>query len=205
MNINGIANMETRNFYILVATVCVGLTVFWLSMYNFARLGIDPIEHASESFTTIFEGEQEDDETIVKITGNVKKELKLSLSDIKSSKYVKVTDKKFKVVTREEPHYYIYSGASLWSILEVEDILESDASTFLFIGKDGYESPLPLDLALAEQYEKDVILAYEFNGDPLYEQGPIRSVVDHEVVEDIEPEQYSSQYSVQNLVEVRIE
>ena len=109
------------------------------------------------------------------------------------------------MVTREEPHYYIYSGASLWSILEVEDILESDASTFLFIGKDGYESPLPLDLALAEQYEKDVILAYEFNGDPLYEQGPIRSVVDHEVVEDIEPEQYSSQYSVQNLVEVRIE
>ena len=27
--------METRNFYILVASICIGMTAFWLSLYNF--------------------------------------------------------------------------------------------------------------------------------------------------------------------------
>lgn len=194
--------MQTRNFYISVISICIAITCFWLSAYNYVRLGIDPIEYTQKSYQTIVEGETEEDETIVVITGKVKEELRLSLSDIKSDKYNQVTDKVFKIVTRVEPHYYVYSGATLWSILESEDILESDATTFTFVGEDGYESPEPLSLKdVAEKHKNDVILAYEHDGEPLYEDGPIRSVID----DDACPDEYSSQYSVSNLVEIRIE
>jgi len=194
--------METRNFYISVFSICIAITCIWLSAYNYVRLGIDPVEYTQESYITIVEGEQEENEIVVLITGKVKEELKLSLSEIKSDKYNQVKDKVFKIMTRVEPHYYVYSGATLWSILETEDILESDATTFTFVGGDGFESPEPLSLKnVAEKYEEDVILAYEYDGDPLYEDGPIRSVID----DDACPDEYSSQYSVRNLVEVRIE
>ena len=195
--------MQTRNFYISVASICIAITCVWLSAYNYVRLGIDPIEYTKKSYKTIVEGETEEEETVVVITGNVKEELKLTLSEIKSDKYNQVKDKVFKIVTRVEPHYYVYSGATLWSILESEGILEDDATTFTFVGEDGYESPEPLSLIdVAEQYENDVILAYEYDGELLYEDGPIRSVIDDDA---IPPGEYSSQYSVSNLVEVRIE
>ena len=195
--------METRNFYISVASICIAITCIWLSAYNFVRLDINPIEYAQESYETIVKGEQDDDdETIVVITGNVKEELRLSLSEIKSDKYTQVKDKVFKIVTQVEPHYYVYSGVTLWSILETEDILESDATTFTFVGEDGYESPESLSLEdVAEKYETDVILAYEIDGDPLYEDGPIRSVIDDDAIPSGE---YSSQYSVRNLKEIKI-
>lgn len=194
--------MEIRNFYISVVFICIAITCIWLSAYNFVRLDINPIEYTLESFNTIVEGEQDEDKTVVVITGKVKEELRLSLSEIKSDKYSQVKDKVFKIVTRVEPHYYVYSGATLWSILEAENILESDATTFTFVGADGYESPEPLSLKnVAEKYQDDVILAYEYDGDPLYEKGPIRSVID----DDACPDEYSSQYSVENLVEIRIE
>jgi len=195
--------MQTRNFYISVASICIAITCVWLSAYNYVRLGIDPIEYTKKSYQTIVEGEIEEEETVVVITGNVKEELKLTLSEIKSDKYNQVKDKVFKIVTRVEPYYYVYSGATLWSILESEGILEDDATTFTFVGEDGYESPEPLLLIdVAEQYESDVILAYEYDGEPLYEDGPIRSVIDDDA---IPPGEHSSQYSVSNLVEVRIE
>jgi len=197
--------METRNFYISVASICIAITCIWLSAYNYVRLGIDPIEYIKESYQTISGEEQADDEIVLVITGNVKEELKLTLSEIKSDKYNQVKGKIFKIVTQVEPHYYKYSGVTLWSILETEGILEfaGAGTTFTFIGSDGYESPEPLSLKdVAEKYEDDVILAYEKDGNPLYEEGPIRSVIDDDA---IPPGEYSSQYSVSNLVEVRIE
>ena len=196
--------METRNFYISVVSICIAIMCIWLSAYNYVRLGIDPVEYTQESYTTIIEGEQEEeDETVVIITGKVKQELRLSLSEIKSEKYNQVKDKTFKIVTQVEPHYYKYSGATLWSILETEGILEDDATKFTFIGSDGYESPEPLSLEdVAEKYEEDVILAYEFDGEPLYEEGPIRSIIDDDAMP---PGEYSSQYSVRNLEEIRID
>jgi len=195
--------METRNFNILVAAICVALTVFWLSAYNYVLLDIDPIEYAQESTQNLVEGEPDEADVLVRITGKVKKELKLSLSDIKSDDYNQVEDKVFTIVTQVEPHRYVYSGPSLWSILETEDILESDAQTFLFIGRDGYQSPETLSLNdVAKKNEEDVILAYEYNGNPISLDGPIRSVIDDDALPEGE---YSSQYSVKNLVEVRIQ
>jgi DMSO/TMAO reductase YedYZ molybdopterin-dependent catalytic subunit len=196
--------MQKRNFKILVASMCIIISVFWLSAYNYYRLDIDPIEYVSKNINTYIGDEDIEEEVLVTITGKVTKELELTMSDIKSDKYIQVIDKEFEVVTRVESHTYIYSGVSLWSILKEEGILESDASTFLFKGSDGYHSPEPLDLDKAEQYKEEVILAYELDGKPLYHEGPIRSVIDHDVVRDMEPQQYSSQYSVKNLVEVEI-
>ena len=195
--------MQKRNFNILVVSACIAIICVWLSVYNFVRLDINPIDYAQDSYETITEGEQEDDETLVVITGKVTKDLRLSLSEIKSNNYKQVKDKKFKIVTLVEPHYYVYSGVTLWSILEAENILKSDATTFTFIGSDGYESPEPLSLKdVAEKYETDVILAYEKDGDPIYNNGPIRSVIDDDAIPSGE---YSSQYSVRNLAEIRIE
>ncbi|MFX1260171.1 MAG: molybdopterin-dependent oxidoreductase [Promethearchaeota archaeon] len=195
--------MEKRNFYILIIAACVTTTCIWLSAINIVRLNINLLEYAKGSYETLVEEEEEEDEIIVVISGKVTKELELSLSDIKSDKYRQIKDKIFKIVTRVEPHYYKYSGATLWSILEEEDILKSDATKFTFIGSDGYRSPEPLSLKdVAEDYEDDVILAYEKDGEPLKDTGPIRSVVDDDA---IPPDEYSSQYSVKNLVEIRIE
>ena len=194
--------MQRRNFNISVAAMCILITCVWLSVYNFVRLDINPFEYAKDSFQTLVEGEQEE-ETVVKITGKVTNELRLSLSEIKSDKYNQVKDKEFKIVTQVEPHYIVYSGATLWSILEKENIIKSDATTFTFVGSDGYKSPEPLSINdVAKQHETDVILAYEQDGQPLYEDGPIRSVVDDNA---IPPGEYSSQYSVKKLVEIRIE
>jgi len=195
--------MQKRNFYISVVSACIAITCVWLSVYNFVRLDINPFEYAQNSHQTIFEGEQsEEDETVLVITGRVTKDLRLSLSDIKSDKYRQVKDKVFTIVTQVEPHYYKYSGATLWSILLTENILKPDSTTFTFIGSDGYESPEPLSLKdVAEKYETDVILAYEKDSNPLYEDGPIRSVVD----DDACPYEYSSQFSVRNLEEIRID
>ena len=196
--------MQKRNFNIFVVSMCIAITCTWLSVYNFARLDINLVEYVQDSYETVIEGEEPDeDETVLVITGKVTKELKLTLSEIKSDKYRQIEDKIFKIVTQVEPHYYQYSGATLWSILETEGILESGATTFTFISSDGYESPEPLSLkVVAEEYEDDVILAYEKDGEPLEDSGPIRSVIDDDA---IPPGEYSSQYSVRNLAEVRIE
>ncbi len=192
--------MQKRNFNISVVSVCIAITCVWLSVYNFVRLGINPIEYTQKSFQIIIEGEQEEEETIVEITGKVTKTLRLSLSEIKSDEYRQIKNKVFKMVTQVEPHYYKFSGATLWSI--IESILEPEATTFTFIGSDGYESPGPLSLKdVAEKYETDVILAYEINGEPLYDDGPVRAVID----DDACPDEYSSQYWVKNLAEVRID
>ena len=82
--------MEIRNFYILIASICITTTAIWLSAYNIVRLGIDPIEYI-KSGGNVFE-EDQDDDIVVTIRGNVKEELKLTLSDIKSSKYRQITD-----------------------------------------------------------------------------------------------------------------
>lgn len=194
--------MEKRNFNIFIAAVCVANACIWLSVINFVRADINIFEYTQNSYASLIGEEKEDDEVVVEITGKVSKELKLTLSDIKSDDYVQVKDKIFKVVTQVEPHYYKYSGVTLWSILENEDILELDASKFVFIGDDGYESE-PLSLKdIAEAHEKDVILAYEKDGEPLTDTGPIRSVIDDDAMP---PGEYSSQYSVKNLDEIRIE
>lgn len=194
--------MQKRNFNISVFSACIIITCVWLSVFNFVRLDINPIEYTQDSFSTVVEGEQEEEDTVIVITGKVSKDLRLSLSEIKSDKYRQVKDKTFKVVTQVEPHYYVYSGVTLWSILEAENILESDATTFTFIGSDGYESPEPLSInGVAKNYETDVILAYEHDGDTLYEDGPLKSVIDDDACPDGE---VSSQYSVKNLEEIRI-
>ena len=140
---------ETRNFYILIAAFCIASTAFWLTAYNIVRLGIDPIEYIQESSNSIILGEEpkeEEDEIVITFKGKVKEELKLSLDDLKSDKYKQITDD-FDFRNSYGTEWTTeYTGVTLWSILVEEDILEDDAETFVFIGSDGYESPLPLSI-----------------------------------------------------------
>jgi DMSO/TMAO reductase YedYZ molybdopterin-dependent catalytic subunit len=187
--------MERRNFFILVAAIIIGMSAFWLSLYAFIILDIDPLQNIKN----IFGGE---DIVAVTIKGNVKRELPLTVSDIKSDKYQQVEDRTFHIVNAIGREYDLtFSGASLWSILEVEDILNNDASTFLFIGGDGYYAETPLSLELAQNFTDQVILAYEQDGQPLFLDGPIRSVVDHELI----PNKANTHYAINNLKTIYIQ
>ncbi|MFX1355029.1 MAG: hypothetical protein ACFFGP_13820, partial [Promethearchaeota archaeon] len=111
--------MQKRNFKILVASIIICISIFWLTLYAF--IIIEPSKN-------IFVGE---DVVVVTIKGNVNRELELTVSDIKSNKYQQVMDRTFHIVNAIGREYdLIFSGASLWSIFEEEDILNPGSSTF---------------------------------------------------------------------------
>jgi DMSO/TMAO reductase YedYZ molybdopterin-dependent catalytic subunit len=167
----------------------VGLAIFWLTLYAFITLDIDLFQ----------------DPNSVKIKGmGVENEITLSLNELKSDTYLQVTNKQFEIENSVNNKYNrTYTGVSLWSILEVKNILTDDAQflTFRFIGRDGYVSPLALNLSIAKNNPDRVIIAYEEDGVPLFGDGPLRSVIDQSVMPSGE---YASQYSVQQLASVQI-
>ena len=181
--------MERRNFYILVAAIMVGLSVFWLTIYAFISLDID-----------IFQ-----DPNVISLKGSgLENEIALSLNDLKSEKYLQVVNKQFEIENRVHNKYNkTYSGVSLWSILEMENLLIKEVSllTFRFVGRDGYTSPTALNLSITQNNPEKVIIVYEEDGVPLFGDGPLRSVIDQSVMPSGE---YSSQYSVQQLASVQI-
>ena len=187
--------MQKRNFYIFVASVIIGLSIFWLSLYALIILDIDPLY----KIKNIFGGE---DVVVVTIKGNVNRELQLTVSDIKSDKYQQVKDRTFHIIKANGKEYdLVFSGACLWSILEEEAILNSDSSTFLFMGGDGYNAETPLPLSLAQNYTELIILAYEQDGQPIFFDGPIISVVDHIVV----PDKANTHYMIKYLKTILIQ
>ena len=187
--------MEKRNFNIFVVSVIIGMSVFWLSLYSFTILDIDPLQNIK----TIFGGE---DDVIITIKGNVVEEFELKLSEIKSDKYQQVINANFHIVNAIGREYnLIYSGVSLWSILETENLLNPDSSTFLFIGGDGYRAETNLPLSLAENFTEQIILAYEQDGQPIFFEGPVVSVVDHELI----PDKANTHYMVKYLKTILIQ
>lgn len=196
--------METRNFYILIASACIGMTAFWLSMYNFALYDIDPIKYAQDQIEEITEGnELIEGEIVLTIKGDgVKDDLELSLEELKSDKYNQIKDQVFHFKNRVGREWTDeYSGPTLWSILELNDILKSSAVGVTFIGEDHYAPPYDLNIEEIEEYEELIIIAYEENGYPIYDDGPVMSIVDQSAIPDL----YSSQYAVKELTWVEID
>lgn len=181
--------MERRNFYIFVASICVVLTAFWLTLYAIITLDIN-----------IFQ-----DPNTIEIKGSgVNGEITLSLNELKSDKYAQITDQTFNFENRIGNKYErVYSGVSIWSILEEENILNDEPSNLRFIlwGRDAYRSPIPLNLSIAQNNPGLVIIAYAENGQPLFGDGPMRSVLNQSVMPSGE---VSSQYSVQKLASIEI-
>jgi len=181
--------MKIRNFYIIIASIAVGMVIFWL--FLFAVIELD---------ANLFQ-----DPNSITIKGDgINREITLTISQLKSDKYDQYIDKNFHIMNSFETEYdIIYSGVSLWSILVEENLLDLEPSslTFQFWARDLYRSPKPLNLSLAQNYSGFVILAYEENGAPLFEEGPLRSVIDQTIMPEGE---YSSQYSVQMLSEITI-
>ena len=174
--------METRNFYIVVASVIIGIVLFWLMMIAF--LEFNPFE---------------DPNKITIDSNGTSTSITISISELTSGKYDIVEDKIFHIKNSFETEYdIIYSGISLWSILEEENLLIHSSSEleFRFYARDGYSSPKFLNLSIVETHPDLVILAFEENGVPLSLEGPLRSVMDQSIMPDGE---YSSQYSVQKL------
>ena len=181
--------MERRNFYILVAAICVGLSAFWLTLYAVITLDVNLFQ----------------DPNTISIQGSgVKGEITIHLNELKSSKFVQVIDQTFFFENRVGSTYEkVYSGVSLWSILEVEDILndESDSLIFILWGRDAYRSPKALNLSIAKNHPNLVIIAYSEGGYPLFGDGPLRSALNQSIMPVGE---VSSQYSVQQLSKIII-
>jgi len=182
--------MERRNFYILVASICIGLTIFWLNIYAFIILDVDLFQ----------------DPNTIKIKGSgVTGEITIHLDDLKSSKYTQVMDQTFHFRNSVSSDLYerVYSGVSLWSILEIENILNDEPSklTFILCGRDAYCSPKPLNLSIAQDNPELIILAYYEDSQPLFGDGPLRSVLNQSVMPSGE---VCSQYSIQQLASIKI-
>lgn len=181
--------MKTRNFYILVSSIIVGMVIAWLFIYTVITLDIDLFQDPNK----------------ITIRGKgVDRELTLSITELKSSKYDQIIDKTFHLKKSTGYEYtQTYSGVSLWSILEVENLISEDASLlkFQFKGRDGYDSKF-LNLSIVKNNPELAIIAYEKSGDPLsLAEGPLRSVLDQTIIPNGE---FSSQYSVQKLSDIII-
>ena len=186
--------MEKRNFYILIVSTIIGMSVFWLSLYSFIILDVDPFQNIKNLFG-------DENTVVVTIKGNIAEEFELTLADLKSDRYLQVEDRSFHIVNAIGREYFLtFSGVSLWSVLEVENLLNINSETFLFIGGDGYYAETSLNLSLAENYPEQIILAYEQDGQPLFIDGPIRSVVDHELI----PDKANTHYAIKNLKTIMI-
>jgi len=187
--------METRNFYILIASVIIGMSVFWLSTYAFIILDIDPLHKIKNWFI-------DEDTVVITIKGEVVIERNFTFAEIKSDKYLQVKDQSFHIVKANGFELdLVYSGVSLWSLLEEENLLTPSSTSFLLIGGDGYYAETYLNLSLAENYPQQAILAYEQDGQPLFLDGPIRSVVNHSLI----PDKATSHYWIQNLKTILIQ
>jgi len=187
--------MEKRNFNILVASIIIGISVFLLSAYSCVILEIDPFHNIKNIFG-------DDDTIVITIKGNVVEEFELTLSELKSDKYTQVKDKTFHLINAIGREFdTVYSGASLWSILEVENLLGAGASTFLFIGADGYYAETPLSLSLAENNPEQVLLAYEKNRQPIFFEGPVMSAIDYSVISD----EITTHFTIKYLKTILIE
>jgi len=181
--------MERRNFYILVASICVGLSVFWLTTYAIIILDVDLFQ---------------DPNTIIIKGSGINGERSFHIDELKSDKYTQVIDQTFFFRNRVGSEYErVYSGVSIWSILDVEDLLIDDASSLKFIiwGGDAYRSPQSLNLSIAKNNPELVILAYAEGGQPLFGDGPLRSVLNQSVMPSGE---VASQYSVQQVSSIEI-
>jgi len=171
-------------------SIIIGISIVWLTLYAIIELQINPFE----------------DTSVITIEGTgIDHDVDLTLTELKSDKYQQIKDKTYFFINSFGSEYQIiFSGVSLWSILEVEGILNADPSslTFRFYARDGYSSPHPLNLSIAQNNPDLVILAYERDGAPLFEEGPLYSIVDRTV---IPPGEFNSQYSVQLLKTIVIQ
>ncbi len=130
-------------------------------------------------------------------------------SDITSGKYRSVQDAKFAILNQYNYNYtYYYSGASIWDILEDNGIVEPSATKMRFIASDNYRSEF-IPLSLVRNNPDLAIIGYEENGHILEEQskggdGPLRSMVNLSVTQQMIPPTYNSQFWVKyvNGIEV---
>ena len=145
------------------------------------------------------------EEDILLISGSgITANYSMTLTEVKSDKYTQVKNHTYQVKNSLDIEFdLVFSGVSLWSILEVEALLSGTPAelTFQFVASDGYSSPSPLNLSLAQSFPDLVIIAYEEDGNPLIDDGPLRSVVNQSLLMS---GQYASQYALKHLTEIII-
>lgn len=173
----------------MVVSIIIGLSVFFLELYAFTILDINPFEGEGDVIT--FRGE------------GLEAEFGLTMEELKSDNYLQVSNQEYNFENSVGRQYTeTYSGASIWSILEFHDLLlaSPEELSFTFLAEDGFQSPQPLQLSLARDYPEQVILAYAVDGQSLTDTGPVRAIIDYEVIPDLT----NTQFAVQKMQYIEI-
>ncbi len=135
----------------------------------------------------------------LKISGNVNQEVIIHYQQLVDGDYGMITDREFYFKNSfGTEDYYIFSGASLWQILNQTGVLRGNSSEFYFRCADNYETAT-LSLASIQANPQYVIIAFKQGDDYIKPKseggdGPLRAVVDYELTKPAPNSQYWAKY-----------
>jgi len=136
-------------------------------------------------------------EIIIKIYGNVKREVNITITQLKSD-YQQVINQEFHSINSVGSTFKNnYTGAQVWDILNKSECLNPNSTRIRFVSNDGYTHEKTIQISLTQQYPHLMILAYEKNGIPygeISDEGPIKVMVNRSLF----PE-WSTQYDVKDV------
>ena len=135
----------------------------------------------------------------LKITGNVTQEINVTYSQIVNGNYGLIENRPFYFINSYGTNYWeIYTGASLWEILNQTGVLPANATKFYFRSVDNYEtgtlwldniSEHPDYALIAFKLGNQVLLPKDQGGD-----GPLRAIVDYNLTKPAVNSQFWAKY-----------
>lgn len=174
-------NISIFILFVIIIGASIGLTIYNLQLV--------------EKYTN------DGSEITIEIYGNVKREVNITLTQLKSD-YQQVINQKFYFINDFGNTWSDnYSGAVIWDIFNKEDCLNPNSTRFRFEASDLYTSRNIL-FSLVEQNPELVLLAYERNGIAMGgepDKGPIEGIVNRSLFPD-----WNTIYTAKHVVAIRV-
>jgi len=96
--------------------------------------------------------EEETDDITLKIEGNVGKELKFTLEELKAMNDIVFEADFFSLNSFGTKKYFHFKGVNLWSLLEQKCEISDDATSVSIIAEDGYEMVFTVEQVKKQDY-----------------------------------------------------
>ncbi|MHA1683088.1 MAG: hypothetical protein ACTSUE_19270 [Promethearchaeota archaeon] len=182
-----------RNLVILLVIIGIGAGITPLLVYNY---NLSQNRNPTPWSVVVFGSGT---------SGNVT----IPYDDLTSGFYTIVNDVAFFINNRLNFNYtYMYTGVSVWDLLEKSGVLAPNATGIRFWSEDNYRCEV-IPINLVQNHKFQVILGYIQDGKFLKSKvqggdGPLRSVINFTVSQLMEPPTYNSQFWVKytNAIEV---
>ena len=145
---------------------------------------------------------EETDDITLKIEGNVGKELKLSLEELKAMNDIVFEADFFSLNSFGTKKYFHFKGVNLWSLLQQKCEISDDATSVSIIAEDGYEMVFTVEQVKKQDYIDEqnpeilypMIIAWEENKVEydVSEGAPFKLVVGQKEAGDVNKPQWVS-------------